>query len=356
MVKISLKDIDAILQKKKDFEDFIEKNRTNESLEVIEDVKFKNQWIDDFKSSSNYTNYINYGNFQNTLIKNFQAAILVLKPSDVTTLYKQCLDSAIHSAPINNGFIDESVVYTNLVQNIETWYSQLQNRISIWYKKTTKRRIFALALVLAIVFNVDTIQLYKFYQKNPAVTQSIISNFKENQQIIANLIKEDSVKNAYDNKNINTKNDSLKKLNTAKQTTNLKDTQKRTIPAAFTIDSNSVKNVKLLTGQSDTLLKIIDSLTKELQLPIGINFSIITSLNNINCEPSCSINPCQKEEKSNDSTNTKCCEEKESCCGIIGFFICLFYKIIGYLITAFAASFGAPFWFDLLKKIITKKI
>lgn len=31
-------------------------------------------------------------------------------------------------------------------------------------------------------------------------------------------------------------------------------------------------------------------------------------------------------------------------------------KILGVLITGFAASFGAPFWFDLLKKIYSKKV
>jgi hypothetical protein len=32
-----------------------------------------------------------------------------------------------------------------------------------------------------------------------------------------------------------------------------------------------------------------------------------------------------------------------------------FWKIIGILVSGFAASFGGPFWFDVLKKIYSKK-
>jgi hypothetical protein len=41
--------------------------------------------------------------------------------------------------------------------------------------------------------------------------------------------------------------------------------------------------------------------------------------------------------------------------GFWGSLLAWLFKIGGVLITGFAASYGAPFWFDLLKKIYQRK-
>ncbi|MBO9613614.1 MAG: hypothetical protein J7619_13010 [Dyadobacter sp.] len=74
-------------------------------------------------------------------------------------------------------------------------------------------------------------------------------------------------------------------------------------------------SANLLNGQ---LVKSLDSLVKAQELPVGWKYNVISTW---------------PESRPN-----------------------LFMKILGVLISGFAASFGAPFWFDLLRKATSVKI
>ena len=241
--------------------------------------------------------------FTHPSLNNFQAATLVLKPSDVVSFYKQALNSAVLSAPRVNGVIDEAAVYKNLIQSIENWYNELQERISLWYKKQTRQRLFLLGLLLAIILNVDSIQLFGVYQKNPRTTEAVISFYKQNQQNLLNLA------NKIDTSTANADTAGGSRVSTLNKV-------------------SAIITKKYCDSMNTDYLMKIDSLSQSLELPIGYKYSVFSG---------------SKQAVLNANTG-------------YGKWKYRLFKLLGYLITGFAASFGAPFWFDLLKNVISKKV
>jgi len=218
--------------------------------------------------------------YKSDLLNNFVIATKVLQPSDVTSMFKQCLADAEVRATVNDA-VDEAKLYDLLVANTQNWYNQLMGRISLWYKKSTRKRLFILGALLAAILNVDSIQLFEQFSSNESARNAVISYYAKN-------------KTDLENKAAIFKNDS-----TARKTDT---TVKRQLAAI----NDSLKN-----------------LSKQANLPIGIANNLYSSVKADIGKPNPVIN--------------------------------IISKIIGILISGFAASFGAPFWFDLLKKVYTPK-
>ncbi len=207
--------------------------------------------------------------FKNETLSNFKKATQALQPSDVMNLFTQAIKSA-ELQGLSGGVIDESVVYKKLVENIETWYSEMTQRLSLWYKKKTRKSLFLVGVVLALVLNVDSIQLFQVYNNDTQTRDAVISYYEKN----ANSFQMDS----------------------AHQSKELK-----------------------------ALIKSIDSIKNHTLLPVGYDNSAINLV------------------IMSETSKTRS----------LGFWI---WKILGIIISGFAASFGGPFWFDTLKKIYSKKI
>jgi hypothetical protein len=199
----------------------------------------------------------------------FKAGLAVVKQSEVVSLFKQAYDDA-ELKSIVNGVVDQSRLYRELLKNLENWYSQFEARVSLWYKKNTRQRLFFLGLVLAIVINVDSVQLFKFFNTDVAARNAVISFYERNQY------KPDT-----------------------------------TVKAV---------NAEAARAQTLALTKQLNSVAKAAALPVGIEESIFY----------------------------KGIPEER-------FYMSLFEKIAGLLITGFAVSFGAPFWFDAVRKIYQVK-
>lgn len=205
--------------------------------------------------------------YQNHLLNDFKAATLVLHPSDVVSFFRQSLSSAELMA---SGSGDEAVVYEHLVVHIEHWYSEMLERLSLWYKKRTRLRLFILGAVLGLLINMDSVQLFAHFKQNEASRAAVMNYYETNAEILeAKLASVDE------------------------------------------------QELAVIQEELRTYKKEIDSLIRAADLPVGWNYSI--------------INP--------DSPAA----------GNVG------WRLAGILISGFAASFGAPFWFDLLKKIYSRK-
>ena len=212
--------------------------------------------------------YVTNGNvvYVNGTLANFKKATQTLLPSDMMMFLTQALKSAELNS-IQSEAIDESVVYKKLVANIQNWYTELTQRLTLWYKKKTRKYLFVIGALLAFFVNVDSIQLFGVYRDYPAKSQAVASFYNSN----AGQLQSDS--------------------------TNLK-----------------------------IVLDKLGALQKETLLPVGYDFSAIhlAMLDKKIPQP-------QIHAKTY-----------------------WFWKIIGVLISGFAASFGGPFWFDVLKKIYSK--
>ncbi len=147
--------------------------------------------------------------------------------------------------------------------NVQGWYNNIMDRASGWYKKSTQKILVGVGLVIAVVFNADTIALYQHLESSPESVEKLVAlaeNFVEEKDGISLQQQDREFQEAYDN----------------------------------------------LKGVINTEINQIQS------YGIGWKNANLTSLNQS------------------------------------GWAI----KILGWLVTALSISLGAPFWFDLLRKIV----
>lgn len=67
--------------------------------------------------------------------------------------------------------VEEKVV--SFKRKVEHWYDDVMDRTSGWYKRQTQLILFILGLLIAVGFNVDTIQIYQSLSKNPELALKI---------------------------------------------------------------------------------------------------------------------------------------------------------------------------------------
>jgi hypothetical protein len=221
--------------------------------------------------------------YTNKLLNEFSFATKILLPSDIISFLKNSLTKAEIRAGATGNVVDEARVYQYLTEEIMQWYEQLSERTSIWYKKTTQKRLFMLGLGVALLSNVDSIQLFKYYSNNPEASASVIKFYETNKEALNRLaVNYDTLAKNPANRNYA---DSAK----------IAEAQKKV-----------ASDLKAYTQSIDSLINATD-------IPVGWADDPLTKPDSI------------------------------SFAGIL-------LKILGLAISAFAASMGAPFWFDILNK------
>ncbi|HEY9151293.1 MAG TPA: hypothetical protein VIN60_00285 [Anaerolineales bacterium] len=59
--------------------------------------------------------------------------------------------------------------------NLENWYNSVQERASGWYKRSAAIWSFVFGLVIALVFNIDTVQIASQLWKAPTIRQALVA-------------------------------------------------------------------------------------------------------------------------------------------------------------------------------------
>jgi hypothetical protein len=65
-------------------------------------------------------------------------------------------------------------------QNVEAWYDSAMDRVSGWYKRSTQWIIFAIALVIAIGANVDTLGIADYLYRHDGVRTALVNIVEAN--------------------------------------------------------------------------------------------------------------------------------------------------------------------------------
>ena len=221
--------------------------------------------------------------YRQPILYNFKAATQVLKPSDMVSFFNQAVNTAsLKAGKDTTGALNEAEVYNNLVEHIENWYTEFSERLSLWYKKKTRQRLFILGVLVALIINVDSIQLFSFYNKNPDARSAAMNYYQKNGDALTSLANRMS-------------------------------------------DSNKIKQPDSLLYLASTFHQSMDSLQAAANLPIGYQYSVLAKWK-----------PALKNWDKNSWAKA-------------------WWKLLGILISGFAASVGAPFWFDVLKKAYSSK-
>lgn len=195
---------------------------------------------------------------------------------------------------------------------LESWYDETMDRVSGWYKKYSQFILLLIGFVIAIVFNVDTIKIVGTLERDPKLREQIVGQAQAFLKVHPNLDKEKA-----DVKAVNKRQaDSIMP--------NLKDSAAK---------DSIAKIASLLKRKNDSTDAEYEAIRQK-----GIS---------LNKQANDLVQGDVK--KMNESLGT----------GIHHLGIKkpnAFWKfmkaVFGWILTAIALSLGAPFWFDLLNKLM----
>lgn len=243
-------------------------------------------------------------------------------------------------------YLDSDKKIENFKLLLEKWFDETMDRASGWYKKQTQLILFIVGLTIAIAFNADTIAIYNILSKDKKAREQFVQLASSatakydtlNKQLIKVPVK-DSVPI--------TVKDSVGKIDTTGWSS-------KTIEKVLLADTSLNQAKKMLITDIENANNIL-----------GLGRTWNDSCNN--CKLTATFiremgpNPTKQKRqqllkilsRSDDGVcSDKNCVNSRKCLqwhplqrgGII--------TIIGWLIMALGISLGAPFWFDMLGKIM----
>lgn len=182
-------------------------------------------------------------------------------------------------------------------KKVEEWYNSVMERATGWYKRSTQYILVGVGFTIAVVLNADTLAIYERLENNPEVAEriaAIAENIATKDTITANIALDaiDEVEGV-DTSSSNIVIDTLVIEDT--------DTQE---------DKQAKEDYNLKARELTSMVSQINTYRS----PLGMGWK------NVNLH---AMQPLD-----------------------------IATKILGWLVTALAISLGAPFWFDILKKIV----
>lgn len=184
---------------------------------------------------------------------------------------------------------------TGLEQAVETWFNDSMNQVSGWYRRKTQQVHIVLAVILTVGLNVDTMVLIQALSTDTDLRQALV------------VQAEATVENP---------------------------PAQLAAPAPQTTEATTIADTQARAQEVDELLDQLD----QLDLPVG-------------WLPAGSDDPVAAKQQRIFPPLPA------SSSGFEGWakrwLAILWFHFFGWVMTAAAASLGAPFWFDLLKKVIS---
>ena len=231
-----------------------------------------------------------------------------------TGLSVPAVDTIINSVNLEIHHIKDTVAAFQ--QKIENWFDTAMKEMSIWYKGKSRFIIFFIALFLCAGLNIDTVMLTKYLYQNEAtrtkLVESAIEYIEKNPTApqTKTQVPSQEAPEAVSPQPAQPEN----KIEPA---ADAMTTEPKTEPQNKPND-NPTPQEKIEKGPIQMATKLEADL-QELGLPIGWHCSV-TQKDDIQGKPQ----------------------------GFAEWFL----KVIGLLLSALAISMGAPFWFDILRKMV----
>lgn len=269
---------------------------------------------------------------------------------------------------------------------IENWYNDTMDRVSGWYKRQANKILILIGFVLAVMFNVSTINIISKLSTNKpardALIQTATDYIKNNTAALTPATNKPATGNT-EKSNINTIDTSI---STAKKTVvkDSADTTHRTgavqpaAPQKQPAIANAETSKPIDTG-SDTSLQRIQLGIANIQKVYKENLIDTNTLVGVGwgdfgyAEDTIKYkHDTAQYNRYIDSMHQLPANKRDTLCAapkqpkvpsVPAKIWYVLYKtfstpryFLGFLITAFAISLGAPFWFDLLNKFISLRV
>ncbi len=184
--------------------------------------------------------------------------------------------------------------------DLENWFEETMERTTGWYKRHTQFILFFVGIAIVILFNVNTIEIVGKLEKDPKIREQIVQQADAFTKAHPDVDKEILMmkKKLQNTPNGNSQSDSTK-MNVFSMNTDLAQ-----------LELLKAEENKLL-GRADSLIRIDIAKTNGI-MGLGWQTSKFKPLD----------------------------------------WLAMGKSLLGWLITALAISLGAPFWFDLLNKLM----
>lgn len=209
---------------------------------------------------------------------------------------------------------------------VQNWYNNVMDRAAGWYKRYTQKILLFMGLGIAVVFNADTVALYDRLSNDPETLNQLVAaaeQYVETRDKAGPLPTTSGARPqittptaapgpSYDNQTVNPF-DSTGATN-ADQPAPSNDYQAgEPAPATYLYTGGEVTDKNFRESLED-LKGLLNNEIADIRRPLGMGWEGVSlrSLSNYD----------------------------------------LVSKFLGFILTALAISMGAPFWFDLLKKLV----
>jgi hypothetical protein len=328
------------------------------------------------KSLWNKPSYLNATTFSDILIDLFQAnktaPVLLKEISQVIETKAKTGEITPDLKAILNIYIQQA---NGDVQRfrwlIENWYDDMMDRVSGWYKRQATRILIIIGLVLAVIFNVSTIEIVNNLSADKAARDALVQNasdYVKTHSGPTDASKQEPPKLPQTpaqkaQSNAPGKSD---KTGSEKDSTN-KQAVKKAASTYASISDNSAKNkpagnidsTSTTSNPDDSAQFLADARSKIRQMQRLYNEEI--AKNNSVMGLGWGDYGYSDDSAAYVKGQLKCGKpEHKGFFGKIGYVlgktITTPRKWLGFLLTAFAISLGAPFWFDLLNKFVNMRV
>ncbi len=237
-------------------------------------------------------------------------------------------------------------------KEVEKWFDEVMTYTSEWYKQKLRIILIILGFVTAAFFNADTFSIVKKLNDDPEARAAIVAQAHQFVDSYENeqgriVLKEDSTNTFEPNETVISKElDEIRKSYSNQYSDSIKKTLKATdFKDLSTITDSRKKDsltVALHKAADDSLANLLQENYPNL-IAIDSVYQQITRLKQQEIAMASSVLGLGWDVETH-GTYWKAIRNQIE-----------WYSIFGWLITALAISMGAPFWFDLLKKVINIK-
>jgi hypothetical protein len=220
-------------------------------------------------------------------------------------------------------------------ESIKEWFNEFMGRVSGWYKKAQRYKLFIAGIIIAVGLNVDSIFLFNVISKNDTLRNELT---KVAENVADGYSQLDSIQKDDPNELLNVTKSGIQKIITStKATEQVVDTAQL---------NNYILKLEAIAGQLDSVeqkkyeqTKEALALVSDLSIPIGWKEDRA---------PLSWFNPKEANDDQEKKSVLKAYIDKRN---TLGFWNVVLY-ILGIVISAFSLSFGAPFWFEMLAKLV----
>ena len=220
--------------------------------------------------------------------------------------------------------------------NLEAWYDGTMDRVSGWYKRSTQWIVLVLALVMAGVLNVDAIGIANFLYRNDNARHAVVAQADVAVAEANTLAAQAHTKQ---------REDALRDLKAASPNDAAK------VEAAETALSEARKDEEAARAQEQVARLRADAARGAAGTPAGSAAARSADV----------LNPVQKLDMARaqlDSLDLPIGWDSRVACNYADPNLTMrcagkhTLMVLGWLLTALAATLGAPFWFDILNKVM----